>query len=336
MNVLETLERLVAMFKMGELPAIDTEELLRELDDAAISKPKAGAAGFTAEMVGYKAAYLFSAAVARLGPNGLVDVPLWGEFRDCTLPGKIPGVEVTCELVCYFPTLHTARIVSATGRGKDYGDAMKAATTTARKRALALVGIGWIGYTDEIGGSARPEDMDGERAKAPPLPGRAAEDKKWTPPATTTKAPPKPAEKEKEEKKPIPAPQNFADAANAAAGQDYETAFLDVFELLTEDGVISRSEKGQSWFRDRAQDWGFFSGTADGAAKVQLKEKAEALHLAKLGQLHAAYKDQFGADEKARRDWLEKTTGKRSTKDCTLNQRIYAAAKLADMKKSGF
>lgn len=294
-----------------------------------------------ANMTGYKPAYIIKAAVERLGPGGWMEYCTMGPETDVYLSksaaeAKRPdGIGISCHMVIWFPTLNTFKVSLGSGaaavRGdfeRSLSDAVKAAQTNARKRALALIGIGWKGYTDDMSPDAADDD--------PPvgLPGRAKEERKYTPPAPSK--PTNPVKTQDTKPAPAPAPEpprNFADAANAAPGPDYEQAFQDVFELLASDGVISRSEKGQKWFRDRASEWGFFASEADVAAKVQLKEKAEALHLEKLGQLHATYKEIFGADENARRNWLEKAVGKRSTADCTLNERIYALAKLADMRR---
>jgi hypothetical protein len=345
-DVLEIVGRMMAMWPAGgEAPT--AERLLEDLPPEAIMGPKRDRDGNVlktadANMTGYKPAYVIRAAVERLGACGWVEYCTMGPETDVYLSksaaeAKRPdGIGISCHMVIWFPGLNTFRVSLGSGatavRG-DYeraiSDATKAAQTNARKRAMALIGIGWKGYTDDMS----PDDHGDE---PPVLPGRPQEPKKYTPPAPPVKpaqAAAKPA--------PAPAPEpvrTFADAANAVAGPDYDQAFGDVFELLASDGVISRSEKGQKWFRDRAAEWGFFGSDASGGAKVQLKERAEALHLEKLGQLHAAYKEIWGADEAARRDWLEKMTGKRSTADCTLNERIYALAKIADLRreKSGF
>lgn len=345
-DVLEIVGRLMAMWPPGgEAPT--AERLLEDLPPEAIMGPKRDRDGNVlktadANMTGYKPAYVIRAAVERLGAGGWVEYCTMGPETDVYLSksaaeAKRPdGIGISCHMVIWFPGLNTFRVSLGSGaaavRG-DYeraiSDATKAAQTNARKRAMALIGIGWKGYTDDMS----PDDHGDE---PPVLPGRAKEEKKYTPPALPSKPSPSAS-------KPAPAPvpepaRTFADAANAAPGPDYDQAFGDVFELLASDGVISRSEKGQKWFRDRAAEWGFFGSDASGGAKVQLKERAEALHLEKLGQLHATYKEIFGADEDARRNWLEKTVGKRSTADCTLNERIYALAKLADLRreKSGF
>lgn len=347
-EIMETAATLKSMFGGGRSESPETwKKLLEDLPAEAVLGPKRDARGEVlktadAKMTGYKPAYVIAAAVERLGAGGWVEACWMGEPTDVYLSraaadAKRPdGVAVECYMLIYYPGLDTFRQAGGSGsqavRGdhvKAVIDAQKAAQTNARKRCMALIGIGWKGYTDDMSPDAADDDP-------PVLPGRAKEEKKYTPPA----APAKPAQAAA---KPAPAPvpepvRTFADAANAAPGPDYDQAFGDVFELLASDGVISRSEKGQKWFRDRAAEWGFFGSDASGGAKVQLKERAEALHLEKLGQLHAAYKEIFGADENARRDWLEKMTGKRSTADCTLNERIYALAKIADLRreKSGF
>lgn len=336
---MQIMRELVELFRRPETDEISPASLLAVLPAEAIMKPKAGAKGFDANMVGYKGIYILKAAIERLGPGGWVEVPIYGSIFDATLANGKEGIGVNVELVVYFPGLHRGVFAAGTGDGQDLGDAQKSACTTARKRAMMEIGIGWDGYTEHTG---REDPLDAgmqgpgpQITGAPPLPGRAKEEKKYTPPA----APAKPAQAAAKAQTAAPEPpRTFADAANAAAGPDYEQAFGDVFELLASDGVISRSEKGQKWFRDRAAEWGFFGSAADGAAKVQLKERAEAIHLEKLGQLHAAYKEIFGADEDARRNWLEKMVGKRSTADCTLNERTYALEKLADLRreKSGF
>jgi len=344
-DVLEIVGRLMATWPPGgEAPT--AERLLEDLPPEAIMGPKRDRNGNVlqtadANMTGYKPAYVIKAAVERLGAGGWIEYCTMGPEADCYLSKsaadarKPDGISISCHMIIWFPALNVFKQSIGSGaaavRG-DYeravSDATKAAQTNARKRAMALIGIGWKGYTDDMSPDAAEDD--------PPagLPGRPKGPQKYQPPLSS-----KPPASSKPAPAPAPeAPRTFADAANAAAGPDYEQAFGDVFELLASDGVISRSEKGQKWFRDRAAEWGFFGGPADGGAKVQLKERAEALHLEKLGQLHAAYKEIWGADENARRDWLEQKTGKRSTADCTLNERIYALAKIADLRreKSGF
>lgn len=349
-DVLAIVREMMAMWPAGgEAPT--AERLLEDLPAEAIMGPKRDRDGNVlrtadANMTGYKPAYVIKAAVERLGPGGWIEYCTMGPEADCYLSkqaadAKRPdGISISCHMIIWFPALNVFKQSIGSGaaavRG-DYeravSDATKAAQTNARKRAMALIGIGWRGYTDDMS----PDDHGDE---PPVLPGRPQEQKKYTPPAPSkpTATTPQSAPAAKAPPATQEPPRTFADAANAAAGPDYEQAFGDVFELLASDGVISRSEKGQKWFRDRAAEWGFFGGPADGGAKVQLKERAEALHLEKLGQLHAAYKEIWGADENVRRDWLEKMTGKRSTADCTLNERIYALAKIADLRreKSGF
>jgi len=343
-DVLEIVKKLMAIWPAGgEAPT--AERLLEDLPPEAIMGPKKGRDGkplttADANLTGYKPAYVIRAAVERLGAGGWVEYCTMGPEADVYISksasesGKPDGIGISCHMVIWFPALNTFRVALGSGAAQMWGDyekalsdAVKAAQTNARKRAMALIGIGWKGYTDDMSPDSHADE--------PPvgLPGRPQKEKKYTPPAPQAKpaqaaAKPAPA--------PVPEPaRTFADAANAAPGPDYDQAFGDVFELLASDGVISRSEKGQKWFRDRAAEWGFFGSDASGGAKVQLKERAESLHLEKLGQLHAAYKEIWGADEVARRDWLEKTVGKRSTADCTLNERIYALAKLADLRRTG-
>jgi len=340
MNKLEVLKFLVETFGIPEdkrnAPSFD---LLRApLPEEAKMPPKAGVDGFDKKMVGYKGIYVTMAANDRLGVGGWVEVPIWEKEFDCILPGpkKTPGIGVDVELVTYFPHLHRATFGVGTGQGQDYGDARKAAVTTARKRALADIGIGWDGYTEHTGQAIDPLDIEMQghgpaKTNQPPLaPPRREE--RYNPPKPAPAPAQKPASPARE-------PETFADAANAAAdpqapaSDHVEAAFQDVLELLAEDGLVAKTEKGIAWFRARATDFGFFDGGGSGESKVKLIERMNGIHKDRNKKLHARYRAVFGEDEAGRRAWMKQVIGKDSTAACTTQERIRLLAELADLAK---
>lgn len=182
METIEILEKLVAMFRISdpdlpgkqiEVPAASV--LLEPLPEEAKMKPKAGAKGFDANLVGYKGIYIIKTAIERLGPDGWISVPVWGKIYDCTLPSGKDGYGIEAEMVTYFPGLHRGTVTAADGKGEDLGDAKKAACTTALKRAMMEIGIGWDGYTEHTG-HMNPVDVDmqGPGPQAPAAPKQAS------------------------------------------------------------------------------------------------------------------------------------------------------------------
>ena len=342
-DVLEIVKQLMAIWPAGgEAPT--AERLIEDLPAEAIMGPKRDKDGNVlktadANMTGYKPAYVIRAAVERLGAGGWVEYCTMGPETDVYLSRnaaeqkKPDGIGVSCHMVIWFPTLNTFRVALGSGaaavRGdyeKSLADATKAAQTNARKRALALIGIGWKGYTDDMS----PDDHADE---PPMMPGRPKDPaKRYEPPKPSAPPAPKPTPRVED----LPRTEEIPTLGQAmAAGDEIEQAFQDVVALLVEDGVISSGDKGIGWFRDRARDWGFFDSTGDGGAKVQLIEKTREVHADKLKSLHAGYKEVFGDNEAGRRAWMKELVKKDSTADCTLNERIYLSAKLADKRRGG-
>ena len=173
-KIKEAIETLVAIAPYrGGGPEV--KDLLADLPAEAIAGPKTDARGeplhtYDAELTGYLPAYVWRAAVERLGPGGWVDFPIWEEPQRCTLArgaSEPDGWEQSVILVVWFPTLGAVRVQAGTGRAKVLGDARKAAKTSALKRALAEVGIGWRGYTDTL----TPGDgEEAEQHKPAPMP----------------------------------------------------------------------------------------------------------------------------------------------------------------------
>ena len=153
-------------------------ELLADLPAEAVAGPKVDAAGnplrtWDAELTGYLPAYVWKAAVERLGPGGWSELPIWSEPRSIYLTrraqeaGVPDGIEVDVTLVVWFPALRAVRVTAGTGKGANVGDAKKAAKTSALKRALAEVGIGWRGYTDTLRSNDEPAAPSPAPAPAP-------------------------------------------------------------------------------------------------------------------------------------------------------------------------
>lgn len=350
-EIMETAATLKSMFGGGRSESPETwKKLLEDLPAEAIMGPKRDRDGNVlrtadANMTGYKPAYVIKAAVERLGAGGWVEACWMGEPTDVYLSraaadAKRPdGVAVECYMLIYYPGLDTFRQAGGSGaqavRGdhvKAVIDAQKAAQTNARKRCMALIGIGWKGYTDDMS----PDDHGDE---PPILPGRPKEPQKYQPPLSS-----KPPASSKPAPAPAPEPpRTFADAANAAAGpqapavdQGVEAAFQDVLELLAEDGLVAKTEKGIAWFRARAQDLvGFFDQGGPGMEerKVKLIERMNKIHEDRNRKLHARYREVFGEDEAGRRAWMKKVIGKDSTAACTTQERIRLLAELVEVAK---
>lgn len=367
-DVLEIVGRMMKMWPAGgEAPT--AERLLEDLPPEAIMGPKRDRDGNVlrtadANMTGYKPAYVIKAAVERLGAGGWIEYCTMGPEADCYLSKsaadarKPDGISISCHMIIWFPALNVFKQSIGSGaapvRGdyeRSLSDATKAAQTNARKRAMALIGIGWRGYTDDMSPDAADDDP-------PVLPGRPQEQKKYTPPAPSKPTAPAaqsapaakaPAPAAKAPAPPAPAkptspakePETFADAAKAAAEpqapavdpQGVEAAFQDVLELLAEDGLIAKTEKGIAWFRARAQDFGFFDQGGTEESKVKLIERMNSIHDDRLRKLHARYRAIFGEDEAGRRAWMKKVIGKDSTAACTTQERIRLLAELADLAK---
>lgn len=180
--------------------APNVAELLADLPAEAVAGPKTDASGnplrtWDAELTGYLPAYVWKAAVERLGAGGWSEIPIWDEPRSIYLSrraqeaGVPDGVEVDVTLVVWFPSLRAIRVTAGTGKGTNIGDAKKAAKTSALKRALAEVGIGWRGYTDTLRSDDEPAAPAPASAPAPaPAPAIAPE-------VHTPKPAPKPAAK---------------------------------------------------------------------------------------------------------------------------------------------
>ena len=164
MNKMDVLRSVVEMFRIpaDERRAVDLSRLMQPLPEEARMPPKIGVKGFSANLVGYKGIYVFRAANERLGVDGWVEVPIFGQPYDVLLPDqKTNGVGVDVEVVVYYPHLHRATFGHGSGVGLDLGDAQKAAITTARKRALMEIGIGWDGYTEHTG-HVDPVDVEAQ------------------------------------------------------------------------------------------------------------------------------------------------------------------------------
>lgn len=182
MDKMQVLKDLVEMFRRGEIAEVSPEVLLADLPAEALSGPKTDAQGnvlrsWDADLTGYDAPYVLAEAVRRLGAGGWVDMMIYGEPRDGYISrramesGQPDGVEIDGECVMYFPTLHTARMSAGTACQKTLGDAKKAVQTMCRKRALASIGIGWRGYTDDKPGqdpAAAPMQGTGPRPEPAP------------------------------------------------------------------------------------------------------------------------------------------------------------------------